>query len=149
MSRTPRTPRNLQSRENEARTVYVPPSNLPDPEPRPGIVHRWVSLAVLGQPNVTHTQQRFREGWVPVKAEDYPEMQMMQAPSGNIEVGGLVLCAMPKELADARARYYAQQTQNQMEAVDQTYMREEDSRMPLVNETKSSKVSRGTFGSGE
>ena len=149
MSRTPRTPRNLESRDHAARAVYVPPSNLPEPEPRPGSVHRWVSTAVLGQPNVTHTQQRFREGWVPVKAEDYPEMSLMAQPSGNIEVGGLILCVMPKELADARSRYYEDQARGQMEAVNQTYMREEDARMPLVNETKSSKISRGSFGSGE
>jgi hypothetical protein len=38
-----RTPRNLQTRENKARTVYVPPSTLPEPEPQPG----WCFVGLL------------------------------------------------------------------------------------------------------
>ena len=32
----PRTPREMTSREKQARPVYVPPSALPDPTPEPG-----------------------------------------------------------------------------------------------------------------
>jgi hypothetical protein len=61
-----RTPRNLQTRENKARTVYVPPSTLPEPEPQPGWCFRWVATEVLGQSVPQNTSKKIREGWEPV-----------------------------------------------------------------------------------
>lgn len=144
-----RTPRELVSREKQARAVYVPPTNLPDPNPRPGIVHRWIATHVLGQSDPTNVSRKMREGWVPVKVEDYPELQLFGAKgSGNVEIGGLMLCAMSSEQAKARDEYYQKQAQNQMDSVDNSYMRNNDARMPLFTERKTS-VSRGAnFGSG-
>ena len=90
-----------------------------------------------------------REGWVPVKAADYPELQLFGSKdSGNVEIGGLMLCAMSVEQAKARDEYYQKQAQNQMDSVDNSYMRNNDARMPLFTERKTS-VSRGAnFGSG-
>jgi len=144
-----RKPRDLESRVTEAREVYVPPTNLPDPSPRPGIVHRWVATHVLGKSEPINVSKRLREGWVPVKVEDYPELQLFGDPtSGNVEIGGLMLCAMPTEKALARDRYYAKQAEAQMESVDNNYMSNNDSRMPLFTDRKTT-VQRGAkFGSG-
>lgn len=144
----PRTPRDLESRAKQARTEYVPPSNLPDPNPEPGYVFRWVATHVLGEADNTNVSKKMREGWVPVKAEDHPEMQLMATPSGNIEIGGLMLCKMPVEMAKARDAYYAKQAQAQMESVDNTFMRNNDPRMPLFTERKSSTSRGANFGNG-
>ena len=143
-----RTPRELVSREKTARAVYVPPTNLPDPTPQPGVVFRWVATHVLGQAEVTNVSRKMREGWEPVKAEDHPELMMMgNEKTGNVEIGGLMLCKMSAEKARARDEYYNQQAQNQMDSVDNSFMRQNDSRMPLFSERKSSST-RGGFGSG-
>ena len=142
-----RTPRELVSREKTARAVYVPPSALPDPTPEPGYVYRWIATHVLGQSDPTNVSKKMREGWEPVKAADHPELMLMAGTNGNVEIGGLMLCKMAKEMAQARDEYYAKQAQNQMESVDNHFMRNNDPRMPLFAERKSSS-SRGGFGSG-
>ena len=144
-----RTNRDLKSREKSARAVYVPPSSLPDPTPEPGWVYHWVATAILGQSNPTNVSQKLREGWEPVKAEDHPELLLMgNAATGNVEIGGLMLCKMPKEKFEARRDYFNNQAQNQMDSVDNHFMRNNDSRMPLFADRKST-TSRGAgFGSG-
>lgn len=144
-----RTPRDLTSRERTARATYVPPSTLPDPTPEPGYVFRWIATHILGQADPTNVSKKFREGWVPVKAVDHPELQLAGNPkTGNVEIGGLMLCKMPVESARARDEYYAQQAQSQMESVDNHFMRNNDPRMPLFSEKKSSTSRGGGFGSG-
>jgi hypothetical protein len=144
-----RTPRDLVSREKTARVVYVPPTNLPDPTPEPGYAYRWIATHVLGQADPNNVSRKMREGWVPVKAVDHPELMLMgNATTGNVEIGGLMLCKMLKELAVSRDEYYQNQAQNQMESVDNHFMRNNDPRMPLFSERKST-TSRGAgFGSG-
>ena len=102
-----RTPRDLVSREKSARAVYVPPSNLPDPTPEPGYLYRWVATHVMGQSDPTNVSKKMREGWEPVKAADHPELQLFGNQSGNVEIGGLMLCKMSIEQANARTEYYA------------------------------------------
>ena len=63
---------------------------------------------------------------------------------GGVEVGGLLLCRIPEEFMEQRAKYYEQQSRSQVESVDNNFLRENDPRMPLFSE-KRTKV---TFGSG-
>ena len=138
-----RTPRDLVSRDKTARAVYVPPSALPDPTPEPGWSYRWVATHINGvaSPNFS---MRMREGWVPVKAEDHPELMIPGNASGNVEIGGLMLCKQPTETVQARNAYYNDQASKQEQSVDNTLMRQSDARMPLFNERKSTT----TFGKG-
>jgi hypothetical protein len=148
MATTERTPRELASREIEKRYEYVPASSLPEPNPDPMFVHRWVATHVMGTLDPVNASKRFRDGWEPVKAVDHPELFLPPNAQGNVEIGGLMLCRMPKERALARARYYEQQNASQMASVDSSFMRNNDARMPLFSE-KSSEVSRGAgFGKG-
>lgn len=142
-----RLARELDSRTKAARPVYRPPNALPDPVPAPGFVYRWVATSLLGQSLATNVSTKLREGWVPVKAEDHPELQLAPNAQGNVEIGGLMLCKIPKELADARNDYYSGQAQNQMDSVDNHFMRNNDPRMPLFADRKSTS-SRGGFGNG-
>lgn len=143
-----RTPREVTSRDTEKRYEYVPASSLPEPKIDPMYSYRWVATHVMGTLDPVNASKRFRDGWEPVKAADHPEMFIPGNSDGNIEIGGLMLCRMPKERANARHRYYEQQNAAQIASVESTFMRDNDSRMPLFSEKKSD-VSRGSgFGKG-
>ena len=62
----------------------------------------------------------------------------------NVVIGGLMLCKAPVELIEERNEYYSNQTQAQIQSVDNNLMRENDPRMPLFNERKT----KVTFGNG-
>ena len=144
-----RNPRDNVSREKQARAVYVPPTALPDPTPEPGYIYRWVATHVLGQHEPTNVSRKFRDGWEPVKAVDHPELMIVGSEkTGNVEIGGLMLCKMPSDKADARNEYYDKQAQNQMESVDNHFMRNNNPIMPPFAEKKSSVSLGAGFGSG-
>ena len=103
---------------------------------------------MLGQADPGNTSSKLREGYEPVKAEDYPELMMHAAIEGRfkggIEVGGLLLCRIPAEFMDQRDAHFAKINKAQMDSVDNTYMKDNDPRMQKFAE-RSSKV---TFGTG-
>ena len=61
----------------------------------------------------------------------------------NIEVGGLLLCAIPQEIAEDRVSQQLQTAKTQMDAVDRNYLRESDPRMPVLQPERSTKTSFG------
>jgi hypothetical protein len=143
-----RTPRELETREKQTRYVYKPSSTLPDPTPEPGWAFRWIATHILGQADPTNVSRKRRDGWEPVRSEDHPELMLSATPSGNVEVGGLMLCKMPEAKLTAMAEYYDNVSQQQSESVDNNFLRQNDPRMPLFAERKSA-VTRGAgFGSG-
>lgn len=140
-----RTPRNNETRAIKARKVtWQRPSALPDPEQQDGVSYRWVRTATLGEADNKNVSSRFREGWTPVKAEDHPEMHVMPDVDsrfeGNVEVGGLLLCRNSTENVEARVEHQQMQTDQAMEAVDNNYMRENDSRMPMLRPERNSRT---------
>lgn len=146
-----RSPRDTEGRDTEKRPEpWAPPETLPMPKERNGWVHRWVAVSVGGEPDNRNVSMRFREGWEPVMAEEYPEVVVVKDhrndwhKNGHIEVGGLVLCRAPKEKIEQRQRYYEQQAQAQLDAVDNNFMRENDPRMPLLAPERISKTTFGT-----
>ena len=144
-----RSNRDTKSRDKSVRAVYVPPSNLPDPTPDPDYTFRWVATHVLGQPLANNVSLQMRDGYEPVKAVDHPELALFgNNASGNVEIGGLMLCKAPKERVEARSEYYNKQAQNQMDSVDNHFMRNNDPRMPLFADRKSSSSRGQGFGSG-
>jgi hypothetical protein len=144
-----RITRDLKTREKNTRYVYTPASALPDPTPEPGMAFRWIATHVLGEAQNTNVSTKMREGWEPVKAVDHPELMLEgNAKTGNVELGGLMLCKMPTERAQARDEYYAKQAQAQMDSVDNSFMRNNDPRMPLFADRKSTTSRGGGFGSG-
>jgi hypothetical protein len=143
-----RDTRDSQTREKTNRNIYVPSSALPDPTPEPGYRFRYIATAILGQQNPTNVSKRFREGWEPVKAADHPELMVQGDANGNVEIGGLMLCKVSEEYLQSQKEYFDKQAKAQMDSVDNHYMRNNDPRMPLFNERKSS-TSRGSgFGNG-
>jgi hypothetical protein len=143
-----RTPRELETREKQTRYVYKPSSALPDPTPEPGWAFRWIATHILGQADPTNVSRKRRDGWEPVKAEDHPELMISPTASGNVEIGGLMLCKMPDAQLAAMTEYYDNVNRQQSESVDNNFLRQNDPRMPLFAERKSA-VTRGAgFGSG-
>ena len=143
-----RKSRSLDTRETgERRKPWKRASMLPTPEPRDGLSFRWIRTATLGTGDMTNVSQRFREGYVAVKAEDYPELQIMSDIDSrfkdNIEVGGLLLCAIPKELQEDREYGQLDTAQHQSDAVDRNFMRESDPRMPVMPSERSTRTSFG------
>ena len=59
-----------------------------------------------------------------------------------------MLCKKPKEMADARKEYFEAKSRSQMESVDNSFMRNNDARMPLFSERKSSSTKGRGFGNG-
>jgi hypothetical protein len=143
-----RTPRDLESREKTTRYVYKPSSALPDPTPQAGVAFRYIATHILGQSDPTNVSRKMRDGWEPVKAADHPELMIQGNASGNVEIGGLLLCKMPEGKLAAMSEYYDNANRQQAEAVDNNFLRQNDPRMPLFAERKSG-VTRGAgFGSG-
>jgi hypothetical protein len=145
----PRLPRELDTRAKMERpTKWMPPQTLPDPNQEQGYSFRWIRTSTLGNDDPMNSSSKLREGWEPVKASEHPEIQIMSTSVGrypdSIEIGGLMLCKTPKEFTEQRDAYYKMQSDNQMNSIDNNFMRENDPRMPLFKE-RSSKV---TFGKG-
>ncbi len=145
-----RAARETESREASARTpTWEPQSKLPTPKPQDGWVFRWVATSILGQANNTNVSAKFREGWEPVKAEDHPELKLVTdvnsewASKGNLEVGGLLLCKAPKELMEQRDAYYRRMAKDQMDSVDNTYLSENDPRIPMSKPERTTRVKYG------
>ena len=150
MEKSNRMTRELDTREKLERPKHwMPPQLLPDPKPEAGYAYRWVRIASLGKDDATNISGKLREGWEPVKASDHPEIRLFGSDSNAkfpdcVEVGGLLLCKTPVELTEQRNSYYRNQAEAQMQSVDNTYMRENDPRMPMFKERKSTV----TFGKG-
>jgi hypothetical protein len=151
MEKTTRVPRELDTREKMERPKqWMPPQLLPDPNPEPGYAFRWIRIASLGKDDATNISGKLREGWEPVRASDHPEIRLFGSDSNakfpdSVQVGGLLLCKTPVELTEQRNDYYRRQSEAQMQSVDNTYMRENDPRMPMFKERKSTV----TFGKGQ
>ena len=146
-----RKARSMETRETEVRQQsWKPAHDLPVPEPIDGYRFRWVRISMMGQPDPANMARAKREGWVPCKASEHPEISGDLAAFGLtpasdlIEIGGLVLCKTTVENSEARRNYYANITQRQADSVDNNFLKENDPRMPLFREGRS-KVS---FGSG-
>ena len=140
--------RETETREQEKReTPWKPAPLTPHPNPREGMEFRYVRASFRGEADNINVSQALREGWEPVLASDYPELMIVsdrdsQYPD-NVLVGGLLLCSRAKGIGDQVREHAHQEVMGQMEAVDNNYFREQDSRMPMLKPERSTRI---TFG---
>ena len=143
-----RAPRETRA-DAERPKVWQPASTLPEPDKQPGYVYRWIRVATNGEKDPRNISSKLREGWEPVSIKEQPQFQMLVDPDSrfkdNIEVAGLLLCKAPEELMRQRKEYFAGKNQAQMDSVDNNFMRENDARMPLFREKRSTT----SFGKGK
>ena len=125
---------------------WTPPSYLDTPNAPNGYRHRWVRIETLGVPDTKNIQGRLRSGYELVRVDEYPNDDFPAIADGKyagvIGHGGLVLTRVPNEIAQQRAKYYADLAKENVEAVDNDLMKEQDRRMPINID----KQSRTTFG---
>ena len=145
-----RLARELESRtQTERPKQWQPASTLPEPDKQPGFAYRWVRVSTLNQADPRNISAKLREGWEPVRIEEQPKFRMMVDPNSrfkdNVEVAGLLLCKIPEEFMSQRKEYFASKNKDQIESVDNNFMRENDPRMPLFRERKST----SSFGKGK
>ena len=146
MKKEKNTSRASQTKKETRKKVWTPPSYLDTPNAPNGFRHRWVRVEILGYVDTKNIQGRLRSGYELVRADEYPEDDYPAIPDGKyqgvIGHGGLVLTRVPEEIAQARAEYNAKLAGEQMEAVDNDLMKEQDRRMPINIDRQS----RTTFG---
>ena len=145
---------NKLTRELTSRTVqerpqqWSQPELLPEPDKQPGYNYRWIRVSTMNNADPRNLSAKLREGWEPVAIEEQPKFRLLADPQSrfkdNIEVGGLLLCKTPTEFVQQRNTHFAKVTQSQTDAVDNSFMRQSDARMPLFQERKSS----SSFGRG-
>ena len=131
-----RAPRTTETREFEQTApAWQPASQLPEPHPRDGWVHRWIMVTTLGEEFATHFSQMRREGWETCQAEEYPELALeiakndnFYAQKGMIEIGGLVLCRLSEEGARARNAYYSGRSRQQVRNSTDELLQHQDKR---------------------
>ena len=145
-----RTTRKSESRESQSRRKpWAPPSHLEAPTPPDGYVHRWIRVAMRGEEDKMNVNSKLREGWEPVRKDEYPNYEAPTIDDGRYEgvigQGGLMLCRIPIETVEERTAYYGGRTREQMTAVDQDLMKEQHPSMPI----NASRQSRVTFGGRE
>jgi hypothetical protein len=150
MTQNTRITRDADTRSTSERPKsWQPASTLPEPDRMPGYAYRWVRVSMLGQADARNVSSKMREGWEPVRIEEQPKFQMLVDPNSrfkdNIEVQGLLLCKAPEEFMVQRKEYFAQKNRAQLESVDNNFMRENDARMPLFKERRSTT----SFGKGK
>ena len=141
-------------REQEVRSEFQradswkPASLLPEFKKVPGWAYRWIRTSVMNDADNLNVSSKMREGWEPVKLADHPEMKLMVDQNSRfkdcVEIGGLLLCKSPQEFVDQRKAHYTKQSQQQADAVDNSFLKQSDSRMPLFSEKKSTT----SFGKG-
>jgi hypothetical protein len=142
MSGTNRLKREMESRELQERPKqWQEASLLPEPDKEPGFAYRWVRVSTLNMNDPRNLSGKLREGWEPVSVEEQPTMKLLADPNsrfvGNIEIGGLLLCKTPVEFVDQRNSKFREKSEAQTLSVDNNFMRQSDSRMPLFAEKKS------------
>lgn len=140
--------RDVETRETQKReTPWKPAALTPSPNPREGLEFRYVRASMRGEEDNINVSQALREGWEPVLAADYPELMITsdrnsQYPD-NVLIGGLLLCARPTEIGKQVRAHADKELREQMDAVDRNYFREQDSRMPMLQPERRSRI---TFG---
>ena len=149
-----RTPRAETARDRTSRVKpWKPPSSLDAPPPPEGYTHRWIRAEINGFDDRKNFSARLREGFEPVRAEDYPDFV---APTiqdgvhaGVIGVGGLILARFPLETAAQRNAYYRRQSADQLAAVDNDLLRENHPSMPIIKPERQTRVTFGGNRSSE
>ena len=113
-----------------------------------GYKDRWIRAEVRGFDDRKNISAKLREGWELVRADEYPDFEAPVIDSGKYEgvfgVGGLLLARIPEETVAERTQYFESKNADQMTAVDQDMMREnQHSTMKITNPDRQQRV---TFG---
>ena len=135
-----------QTKVKEQKKVWTPPSSLDAPPAPDGFKHRWIRAESMGFDDTSNMSAKLRSGYELVRADEYPEIDYPTIVDGKykgvIGVGGLLLARIPDEIVESRKEYFAQQTQDRNDAIENDLMKEQHPSMPINNDRQT----RVTFG---
>ena len=135
-----------QTKVKEQKKVWTPPSSLDAPPAPDGFKHRWIRAESLGFDDTSNMSAKIRSGYELVRADEYSDEDYPSVEDGKykgvIGVGGLLLARIPEEIVESRKAYFAQQTKDQNDAIDNDLMKEQHPSMPI----NSDRQTRVTFG---
>lgn len=129
-----RTPRDMEDRSHEEREMPWSPSRLlPNPKPVAGQDFRYVRVSSGGTTDNMNHSQALRDGWVPVAANECPELGMVVSDvgsaEGNVVFGGMMLCKRPSHIGDKIREIAADQSRVQIDSIDQGYLGDQNAAM--------------------
>ena len=138
--------REHETRDTEKReTPWAPAPMLPSPDPKDGFEFLWVRSTSSGKFDNLNVSKKLKEGWVPCKAEDHPEIagytDYETKFKGEIEMGGMLLCERSTATCDQARGYQKKLAEDQMTAVDNHYMKDARpaAHAPLLKSERSSR----------
>ena len=135
-----------QTKVKQQKKVWTPPSSLDAPPAPDGFKHRWIRAESLGFEDSSNMSAKIRSGYELVRADEYSDEDYPSVEDGKykgvIGVGGLLLARIPEEIVESRKAYFAQQTKDQNDAIDNDLMKEQHPSMPI----NSDRQTRVTFG---
>ena len=135
-----------QTKVEQKKKVWTPPSSLDAPPAPDGFKHRWIRAESLGFDDTSNMSAKIRSGYELGRADEYSESDYPTVIEGKykgvIGVGGLLLARIPEESVEARKEYFAQQTKDRSDAIENDLMKEQHPSMPI----NSDRQTRVTFG---
>ena len=135
-----------QTKIKEQKKVWTPPSSLDAPPAPDGFKHRWIRAESMGFDDTSNMSAKLRSGYELVRADEYSDIDYPTIVDGKykgvIGVGGLLLARIPDEIVESRKEYFAQQTKDRNDAIDNDLMKEQHPSMPINNDRQT----RVTFG---
>jgi len=142
-----KTSRASQTRSKQERPkVWTPPSSLDAPPAPDGYKHRWIRAETMGFDDTKNMSAKIRSGYELVRADEYADTDYPTITDGKykgvIGDGGLLLARIPDEIVESRKAYFAKQTQDKNDAIDNDLMKEQHPSMPI----NSDRQTRVTFG---
>ena len=108
-----------------------------------GFALKWIRISVRGEEDTKNIGVRLNEGWEFVTEEECPDMARnfkgldVGRLSGCVIRGDVALAKIPLELREDRLNRTAERTRILNEAVNHNLMRDNDSRAPITNASKS------------
>lgn len=129
--------------------VYKPPSDLEIPESvkakflNAGFKLRWVRYKIQGELDQGNIFRHQKEGAEFVKPDEVTELKnstqvaSLQNAENLVTIGDLALVKIPVEWAEARRKYYQEQSQNQLGTIKNELMKHNSKSMPISDESRS------------
>jgi len=148
--------RNTDLRENKAREeveytfeeqdVLHIPDSVKDRFANERMTLGWLRMTLKGVDDVKHLGKKMQEGWVFVDLAEVPEMSATSVVRDEGRYAGVVcrgdvgLAKIPTGKYEARSKFYRDKSKAMNEAIEAQLMGNNNSRMPISNNSKSKVV---------
>ena len=125
-----------ETRESRKREKpWTPPALLDAPKPPAGYVYRWVRMRIHGDDDPGNISKRIHSGYEPVRAEEIKNHRLPTIEhgrfAGTVGINDVILMKCPREMVDARRKYYEDLSMRQIDAVNARLMQNQNKTMPL------------------